>query len=193
MPIVHGAPPEQNWARTEFTAQEILNLVSADLNNDGIPDVLDVRIIGANLLIENPTWNLSGLEIKNDVGNPIPMVSTLLGDGAVSPYGEAPLVAANTDTTIVSLVVPSGKTFYLRHASASGENVARFWLEVDGATVDTQRSAFGNYNVKFTFEASEGERGLAVLASKVVRIRVRHKHPEGIPGDFDGKLYGILI
>ena len=122
------------------------------------------------------------------------VVDTEIGDitviTPVNTYGEAPLVAQGTDTTVVSYVVPTGKTFYLRHGSASGENLARFWLEINGVKQDTRRSHFGGYNVDFFFEASGTERGVPATATQVVRIRVRHEH--NTPGDFDGKLYGVL-
>jgi hypothetical protein len=108
----------------------------------------------------------------------------------VNTYGEIAAVVSGVLTTIVSYTVPVGKTFYLRHATSSGENIGSFWLEVDSVKQSAKRTWHGTLSVDFHFEGDNGQ-GLIATAGQVVRIRALHNR--GGTADFEGNLFGRLL
>jgi hypothetical protein len=93
-------------------------------------------------------------------------------------------------TNVLVYTVPSGRTLYLSAAYASGENLGRYELLINGVVKDRRRTWWGgSFNVSFDLSIS-GRLGLPVLAGQQVVIRARHENLQS--GIFDGKLLGML-
>lgn len=97
-------------------------------------------------------------------------------------YNEVASVAASTLTTVVTYTVPVGKTFFLKHVEASGENRATFTIEIN-ATVERKRQTYQPiFNTDFLFY------NLKLEAGDVVALRVFHTR--GTSADFSGSILG---
>lgn len=94
------------------------------------------------------------------------------------------------DADILSYTVPPGKTLYLAYGQASGQNLGRFDLTVDGILKDRRRTFWGgDFSVEFNF-VHPGRFGFPVAPGSIVKIRARHDNP--VSGIFEAKLSGVL-
>lgn len=97
-------------------------------------------------------------------------------------YNEIASVAASTLTSVVTYTVPAGKTFFLKHIEASGENRATFTVEIN-ATVERKRQTYQPiFNTDFLFY------NLRLSAGDIVTLRVFHTR--GTAADFNGTILG---
>jgi hypothetical protein len=108
----------------------------------------------------------------------------------INAYMETTAIPSGSETLISTYTVPSGKTAYLYQAEASGENIATFFVYLNGTRIGTQRTYFGGgLNVDFDF-AYAFSKGLALAAGDIVTLKTLHNRPT--PGDFEGKLLILL-
>ena len=139
--------------------------------------------------------NIAGAQINPGTEETLQAILAALGGSptvdTVQIYDEATSVAKSTPATVVQYTVPTGRTMYLRFASASGTNYAKFKLLVDGAPVRTLRSHDGTLNVLFVFDDDQNKGGIKLNAGQVVSIEVLHNRDW--VGDFEGDIYGRLI
>jgi len=158
MPVLHGQ-------KTRWEAQEILNLVSLDLNGDGFPDVLDVNLAGAT--------------------NPIPV--TIVSGGGITQnvfdYGTAVIVPANTVTTIKTHTV-TGSTLFVTGWTASGEVDAEYQFFINASKVLTWRTSEQQRNAFVPFPNI-----VRSVVGTIFDIKVLHFYP-GKVSDFDATLIG---
>jgi hypothetical protein len=143
---------------------------------DALGNFDSVRIgDGTNFLTINPDGSINTV-VTNDGGT----------TDVINQYNEVTAVASSTDTEVVSYTAPMGVTATLRHAEASGSNVGRFWVTLNGTPIAQRRTYFGgDLNADFKFEVDPGL-GLVLATGDVVKVYVRHLRPT--LGDFEARL-----
>jgi len=151
---------------------------------DGTINIGDVSIVeGGNTLKVNPDGSIN----VNGGGG---------GGGSTTPenvaiqYNEDVAVVSGVLTTIVSYTVPVGATAYLQRVLASGENIAKYQVLVNGTPLATNRTYFGSaLDTSFNFSGPSGE-GYLLNAGDVVLVQVLHNRPS--TADFEATLEFIL-
>jgi type III secretion system FlhB-like substrate exporter len=125
--------------------------------------------------------------VENDQNNPIPVVfSPLLPSNAqkLELFNQVSSIAPTVITQIISFIVPASKLLVLERVCASGDNVSKFILNINGSPVDIQRSSFTDYNVNFCVEKvylNEGES---------IDLFVSHNRPS--LSDYNATIKGII-
>jgi len=130
------------------------------------------------------------LEINTDgsinVQNTINTNST-----GLKKYAEVSSVASGVETTIVGHTALAARRTFLQKISASGDNIAKYKVKVDGTTVDFKRTNFGsNLNADFFFDG-EFNVGLEVGAGSTITVTVLHNR--GGVSDFNGKIQYLEV
>lgn len=92
-------------------------------------------------------------------------------------YNESAPVASGLQTDILFYSVPVGQTATLQRVFASGENIAKFDVLVNGVVIATERTYFGSaLDVNFLFNSSNGL-GTLLNSGDIVTVRVLHNRP----------------
>lgn len=135
------------------------------------------------LLTNDPRLTFTGTALNVNVAAEADTATQVAkyDDTGVSP------IAGGGSGTIVSYTVPAGKTFNLRHASASGDNIAEYTLKVNGSPLVHKRTWFTDYNAEFFFESNDGG-GYVGNAGDIFTLEVSNFRPT--PGDFNGTIFG---
>mgnify|MGYP000857508316 CR=1 FL=1 len=107
------------------------------------------------------------------------------GGVLVTAYNEVSSVASGVTTDVLTYTVPGTDTYFLSKIEYSGENVATYWVDINGSTVDKQRTYFGGA-LNGSFHFSDGTSGLAVSAGDMIKLRVVHQRP--MVGDFNARI-----
>lgn len=110
---------------------------------------------------------------------------TTVIEGRVNISGSALSVANGNTTTIVSYTVPTGKKFKLDFVEFNGENIANYELLIDNV-VDAVKDTY--FSGPLFGEFYYG--GFEIPQTKVIILRVTHSRP--MPGNFNGRINGIL-
>lgn len=191
--------------RTTGAFQKINNDGSIDANIKGVTLVsgrIPVDIGASTVNITGPVTVSNEVEIKNDVGNPIPVSATDLdirnltfaqdkvdASGSVvksfkenikNYYSEITSVASGVSSVILTKVVtvPSRLLF----AEFSGSNIAEYVITLNGTTLDKKRTQFGaSLNDQFSYPS-----GISLVPTDSVVVSVLHSRPYA--GDFNAKL-----
>ena len=100
--------------------------------------------------------------------------------------GDSGAITANTETTVVSYTVPSGKVFKLTGWRANGKAHAVFSLFLNGDKVVEERNSVASPNVGDNLGV-----GLKAEAAEVITIKVLH-HEMGKTVNFHGTILGTL-
>lgn len=122
------------------------------------------------------------LEINPD-GSINVVVQTSSGGTVVSPYNEVNSVPNGSNTTIISFT--ASVSSLLNKIDYSGDNVAKYTVELNGTVIDKQRTYFGSA-LNGTFDFSNGSRGLELEPGDLVTLKVIHARPSA--GDFNGRM-----
>ena len=108
----------------------------------------------------------------------------------ISQFSEVNAVVPNVPTIISSYTVPVGKDGYLQRIDASGENIAKYTVYLNGNPIEIGRTYFGNsLNLDFNFTDSN-ELGINLVAGDLIELEVEHSR-SGLP-TFDGRIQVIL-
>lgn len=145
------------------------------ITGEGIDDISEV--VGSDPSITS--LGLVTRQVQNTQAHP--------GDAVVS-VGSATLVPYNTETTVVSYTVPTGKTFYLVGFIGSGDINGRFYLYLNGVLKFVLRSTVASLNVEtnnLIIRPTAGE-------AEVVRLSITH-FQNGLLGTFEGTVLGYLV
>lgn len=130
--------------------------------------------------------NNATVRVGNKSGDPllVELTDGNFGD-KINQYDEITLASGNT-ATIVQYTVPASKTLNLELIEFSGENIARFFIEIDGVKEAQKRTYFAsNYSGEFLFNK------LRVDENILIRLRVENFRPS--TANFDGRILGELI
>lgn len=155
-----------------------------DYPNTG--DVHDsIRIGGRNNgpeLVVNPDGSINANIVEAET-NP--------AQNVINEYGESGLVAANTETVVVSYVVPAGTTARLQRVEFSGKNIGHYRVYINGTCVSSRRTHHGSGLTGEFVYAGGSEEGLPLEAGDTVELTVLHERP--ISGLFEGRLQALVI
>lgn len=92
-------------------------------------------------------------------------------------YDETAPVPPGFSTVILTYMVPFGDKASLQRIFASGENIGRYDVLVNGTPISTQRTYFGGaLNVDFLYNSSNGE-GLPLSGGDIVTVKVLQTRP----------------
>ena len=107
---------------------------------------------------------------------------------AVTYYSTTTLVPYDTETTIATYIVPTGKTFYLVGFNGSGEVNGKFFLYIDNVLTLVARSTAADLNVQVRLDIVRPK----IDESLTVKVSVRH-FLNGIQADFESTILGYTV
>jgi hypothetical protein len=145
---------------------------------DGTVEIGEVEVIGrnGNTIEPNPNGSV----------NVVLLPSTSGTNTVKNTFGTASSVPSGATTTIVTYVVPIGKTAILEKAVASGTNIGTFTILINSVTQGILRTYFfGPFNVTFDFVTGQ-DNGLVLQPGDVVTVNILHMRP--FTGDFDARI-----
>lgn len=147
---------------------------------------LDVAIISASDLdIRDLDASQDNVAISDGTNfltiNPDGTINVVEGGGDVQNiYNEVSSVPSGVPTTIVTFTA-TGDT-KLRQVSASGTNVGRYTVLLNGSPIDRQYTTFGAMpNLLFLFD-----KGLSLVNGDIVALEILHNRPT--VGTFNGRI-----
>lgn len=140
---------------------------------DGTVEIGEVEIIGTNGNILEP--NSNGSINVVEAAAPVPLT-------AQNPTNEISSVASGITTTILTYTVPTGKTASLNKIFASGENIGRYDVLLNGTRIDTNRTYWGSgFNTSFDFTTGFSQYnylGYPLNTDDVVTVTILHVQPQ---------------
>lgn len=109
------------------------------------------------------------------------------GNGeVVTIFSEISSVASLSTSTIVSYIVPVGKTATLNRIGFGGNNIATYEVEINSTIEDRKRTWFGG-DLSGVFEfISSNASGVPLVAGDQVTLKVTNFRPS--IGDFEGRI-----
>jgi hypothetical protein len=124
---------------------------------------------------------------------PAPHCGTCAAPTPVAPaaslttlFNQASAVVANVETTILTLIVPTGPAYYrVTEIETSGQNIALYRVKVNGTTNCSKRSWWAHFNDKVTF--ADFVHGLLLQEGDVLTVTVFHTRPR--PANFNATVY----
>lgn len=114
-----------------------------------------------------------------------PVEVELSESGEITNIFDTANVASSATATVVTYTVPADKELELQLVEFAGENIATYFIEIDGVKEAQKRTWFGgNLSGEFMFNK------LLVDELLVVRLRVENFRPTS--SDFEGRILGVL-
>lgn len=110
----------------------------------------------------------------------------LAGDPVVE-YGEITGIGSGSETTVVSFIVPIGKTFNVSGFVASGDVDAQYFLRVDGVLTIVSRTTSANLTTDISFKLSFP----IATAGQTVALRAEHD-AIAASAEFNGTILGFI-
>lgn len=124
--------------------------------------------------------------VRNGAGDPIPVfITDSSATDKISVFSTSPSVGASVLTTIQSYTVPVGKTLLLKEIEVSGDNAAKYSVEIDSTLEARKRTYYSEFNETFNWNLLE------VSAGSVIDVKVIHESDQ--VGDFDSRIIGDLL
>jgi len=106
-------------------------------------------------------------------------------------YNSITSLASATETIITTHTTVGGRDTYLQAVDASGDNIAKYVVKVNGTAIDSQRTSFGGMlNCSFKYDG-EVNPGLKMVVGDVITVTVIHSRPSA--GDFEAKIKYIEV
>lgn len=105
-------------------------------------------------------------------------------------YSEVPAIVNGSETVLISYEVPVDKIAFLYRVEGSGENVARYQIQVNGSNIATRRTYFGaDLTTEFDY-TTPNKRALELQPGDIIEVKVLHNRPN--PGDFEARMQLLL-
>lgn len=120
-------------------------------------------------------------------------VSTVVSPNVtgLKKYNEVSSVASGVETTIATHTALGGRRTFLQKVSASGDNVSKYRIKVNGTTIDLKRTMFGeDLNCEFIFDG-EINPGYEVSVGDVITVTAIHTRPG--TSDYNAKIQYIEV
>lgn len=150
---------------------------------DGTVNIGDVSILDPTSKVPLHINNDGSINvIIEDAGN----VST-----TVNIYQEAAAVGVNATQIILTYICPGAVSGSIQRISVSGENLAKYFVQVNGSTIETRRTYWGNLNTEFNFMTDSSTGGYSLNAGDSVTINVLNNSPAQVPADFEARIQVI--
>jgi len=106
------------------------------------------------------------------------------GFTSISEFDSVTSVANSTLTDIVTFTVPVGKKLILDRVEVSGDNIAKFQVDIDASVNAVKRSYWCNFNQDFEWDRFE------LAAGSVIKVQVEQtSRPD--TGDYEARIIGI--
>jgi len=117
-------------------------------------------------------------------GGAIPVDPTGVAGVITNIFDETTTASAST-ATIASYTIPSNKEFKINRIEFSGNNIARYFIEINSIKEAQKRTWFGgDLSGDFVFDS------LLVDENIVISLKVENFRPTS--GDFEGRILGVL-
>lgn len=144
--------------------------------------------------IQSPIGGLDGLNVNIQSGVPIPVYIVPSPPSApqqiTAQYNQVTNVAASILTTLFTYTVPPLFTFNIIRAEIGGSNIALYNILVNGVTIGTRRTWYGEgLNEIFDFSAVP-QTGVLLNSGDILTITVEHFQPYN--GDFEATVIGLI-
>jgi hypothetical protein len=145
---------------------------------DGTITIGDVSIVeGGNTMDVNSDGSIN-VNIVNSIPTTVPGLNIF--------YQEISSVASGATTPIYTFTAPVGG-FRMFKIEVAGENIALYTLVLNGTTIYSKRTFYGDLNTSFIFE--DEVYGLKLNGGDVLKVNVLHNKP--YTANFETTLMGI--
>lgn len=138
-------------------------------------------------------WTQICEDISTGLTPPVlPPVSIPVGLAVVKTtyiQDEALAVPYDTETPVITFVVPATDKVYLRHVLGSGDNRGTYVVYVDGVAQQKKRTWWGDFNADFRFDSADG--GIFVNGGQTISLKVVNDSRDA--ATFDGSIGYVLI
>ena len=170
------------------TATQIGLKVGLDVNVINEVDIEDLNASKDNVAIRDS----DGDELKINADGSISTAPTVNANvTGAQKYNEVSLVPTNVETTIVTHIAVGGRKTFLQRVDASGDNIGKFRIKVNGVTIETMRTMFGdNLNCNSIFNGDINP-GLEVTVGDIISITVLN--PRSNSADYNGRIQYLEV
>lgn len=174
---------------TKLTTATQLGLkVGLDVNVINPVDIEDLDASKDNVAIHDSDGD--ELEINPD-GSINVAIGVNTNATGKQKYNEIALVPTNVETTIVSHTAVGGRKTYLQHISASGDNIGKYKVKINGIAIETKRTMFGeDLNCEADFDGDNNP-GLELAVGDIVVITVINPRPSA--SDYNGRIQYLEV
>lgn len=126
----------------------------------------------------------------NDDGSINTNEELALDEETVSVYDEIAALPSGAESAIVTYTVPVDKIAFLYWIEASGENIARFKVAVNGDVIATRRTHHGSgLTTEFNF-STPNKRTYVLQPGDILTVKALHNRPQS--GDFEARVEMLL-
>jgi len=106
------------------------------------------------------------------------------GHTSISSFDSVSSVANSVLTDIVTFTVPVGKKLFLDRVEVSGDNIAKYQVDIGGSVNAVKRSYWADFNQDFEWNDFE------ITAGTVIKVQVEQtSRPD--TGDYEARIVGI--
>lgn len=141
--------------------------------------------LGDNVAIVDPaTGNKLSVNTDGSInvvvtsgGTPIPKIGKNI-------FNEQLAVASGSTVNLVTYTVPVAKIMVLERIYVSGDNIAKYYIYLNGAPFDLGRTSFAELNTDFIYSSTE--QGYKLIAGDIVLVTVNNFRPD--VSDFSGRI-----
>lgn len=174
---------------TKLTTATQLGLkVGLDVNVINPVDIEDLNASKDNVAIHDSDGDELEINPDGSINTTITSNPNVTGK---EKYNEVSLVPINIETTIVSHTAVGGRKTYLQRAYASGDNIGKYKVKINGVTIETLRTMFGeNLNCEAEFDG-EMNPGLEVAVGDIITITVLNSRNG--PADYNGRIQYLEV
>jgi hypothetical protein len=144
---------------------------------DGTISIGQVEVKGTNNNIIEP----------NADGSINVVVESAASQQVINQFQELSIVPGSTGT-IITYTAPTGQNTSLQKVSVSGENIARFDVQVNGLTVEVKRTYWGNFNEIFNFMTDSASGGYPLNPGDIVTVIAQNYSPDNITANYDARI-----
>lgn len=171
-----------------FTSTYIGPKVGLDVGVVNEVNIEDLDAAKDNVAIHDT----AGDELNVNPDGSINVQSTVNSNASgLKVYNEVSAIASGIETIVATHTALAGRRTFLQKVSASGDNIAKYKVKVNGTTVDFRRTNFGSdLNANFFFDG-ELNPGLAVGVGAVITVTVLHNR--GSVSDFNAKIQYLEV
>jgi hypothetical protein len=127
----------------------------------------------------NPDGSINVYPIS---GSPVPKVGK-------NVFNEILAVASGATETLVSYTVPVGKQMILERIYVSGDNIAKYYVYLNGNKFDSARTEYTTLNVDLVYFSTE--QGFLLQSGDVISVTVDNFRPS--TADFSGRIQLIEV
>lgn len=125
------------------------------------------------------------VKVGNSAAESIPVYLTDANGLLFTLWNEVTAVAASIETTVVTYIVPLGKTTKIQIIEIDGDNIALYRVKLDSITIAQKHMWWiPGLNGQFNFGG-----GLELAAGQTIEVTVIHERP--YVGSFNSRVQGI--